>query len=351
MYKDLKVFPHNLAVGSPLIAGELLFVVTGNGVNEDHVNIPFPEAPSFLAVNKMTGKVVWQDNAPTIKAKGVPKAADGNDQKSPLFQMIMRGEVVMHAQWSSPTYAVVNGKPQVIFPGGDGWLRSYEPATGKLIWKFDANLKHYKYQLGGRSERNDFIASAVVVDDKLYIGTGQDPEHYEGVAHLWCIDITRSGDVSAELVDDPKASPVKTKPNPNSAVVWQYGGATTKDDRDGLQRDYYFGRTMANVAVHGGLVYATELAGYVHCLNARTGKVYWVYDLRAATWGPPSWIDGKVYVHSEEGDVWIFRHGGNCDLIRKIEMGQAIRMTGGVIAANGVLYVMTESHLYAIAKK
>ncbi|OAI54046.1 hypothetical protein AYO44_03955 [Planctomycetaceae bacterium SCGC AG-212-F19] len=28
---------------------------------------------------------------------------------------------------------------------------------------------------------------------------------------------------------------------------------------------------MSNVAVHGGLVYATELTGYLHCLNARTG--------------------------------------------------------------------------------
>ena len=40
-------------------------------------------------------------------------------------------KVLMHGQWSNPVYAEVNGKPQVIFPGGDGWLSALNrrPAT------------------------------------------------------------------------------------------------------------------------------------------------------------------------------------------------------------------------------
>ena len=65
MIKELGVFPHNLATCSPLIVGDTLFVITSNGVDEGHINIPKPEAPSFLALNKNTGKVLWQNNSPS----------------------------------------------------------------------------------------------------------------------------------------------------------------------------------------------------------------------------------------------------------------------------------------------
>jgi outer membrane protein assembly factor BamB len=324
MRKDLNVFPHNMTACSPVIVGDLLFVVTANGVDEGHVNIPEPQAPSFIAVEKKTGKVKWKDNSP--------------------------GKFIMHGQWSNPTYAVdAKGKGQIIFPGGDGWLRAFEPETGKLIWQFDANPKDSKYDLGARGTKSDFIATPVVIGDKLIIGTGQDPEHYEGIGHLWCISISKTGDVSPDLVVDPKASPVKTKPNPNSAAIWHYGGPTTKEDRDKIQRDYYFGRTMSTVAVHDGLVYAAELAGYVHCLDFQTGKPNWVFDMKAAVWGSTCWVDNKVYIATEEGDIWIFPHGKAKPQGKRVEMGQAVRSTPVVV--NGVLYVMSESNLYAIAAK
>ena len=64
MIKELDVFPHNLAAGSPLVVGDIVFVVTGNGVDEGHINIPSPLAPSFIAVNKNTGKLVWENALP-----------------------------------------------------------------------------------------------------------------------------------------------------------------------------------------------------------------------------------------------------------------------------------------------
>ena len=48
----------------------------------------------------------------------------------------------------------------------------------------------------------------------MYIGTGQDPEHFEGIGHFWCVDLNKTGDVSPTLVEDNKE-----KPNPNSAVA------------------------------------------------------------------------------------------------------------------------------------
>src|SRR5437660_116711 len=51
MIGELGVFPHNLAVCSPLVVGDTLFVITSNGVDEEHIKIPRPDAPSFLAVD------------------------------------------------------------------------------------------------------------------------------------------------------------------------------------------------------------------------------------------------------------------------------------------------------------
>ena len=33
--------------------------------------------------------------------------------------------------------AVVDGVPQVVFPGGDGWLYAFNARTGEIVWKFD----------------------------------------------------------------------------------------------------------------------------------------------------------------------------------------------------------------------
>jgi outer membrane protein assembly factor BamB len=319
-----------MAACAPLIVGDIIYVVTANGVDEGHINIPSPNAPSFIALNKKTGKLVWQDSSP--------------------------GKMIMHGQWSNPTYAVAkaDGKdvPQVIFPGGDGWLYSFEPASGKLLWKFDANPKDSKYELGGMGTRSDFIATPVVVDNLLYIGTGQDPEHYEGIGHLWCVDINKAsakgGDVSPDLVTDAKADPVKFKPNPNSAVLWHYGGPYSKEDAAKFGRDYPFGRTMSTASVHDGILYVAELAGFMHCLDAKTGKHLWQHDLKAAVWGSTLYVDGKVYIATEDGDVWTFTAGREKKEPKRVEVGQPIRSTP--VVANGVLYVMSESHLFAIGK-
>ena len=47
MIDELNVFPHNLATSSPVGAGNLIFLLTSNGVDEGHVHIPSPYAPQF----------------------------------------------------------------------------------------------------------------------------------------------------------------------------------------------------------------------------------------------------------------------------------------------------------------
>lgn len=346
MIGQLGVFPHNLAVCSPLIVGDTLFVVTANGVDEGHINIPAPSAPSFLALDKNSGRVLWQDNAPSQALV----AARKNGVKVRIREdLVDKGKLLMHGQWSNPVYAEPNGKPTIIFPGGDGWIRAYNPKDGELLWKFDCNPKGTKYLLGPKATRNDFVSTPVVWRNKLYIGVGQDPEHKKGVGHLWCIDLTKepkNKDKDLTPVNnnfDPKA-----EVNKDSGLVWHYGGRAPA----GVNRNYLFGRTMSTCAVHDGLCYAADYDGYIYCLNADTGEKYWEDKLGADTWSSPYWVDGKIYIGTENGTMRIYEHGKTKKLVNKVDMkADAIRATP--VAINGVLYAITENpcKLWAIGAK
>jgi outer membrane protein assembly factor BamB len=335
MIGELGVFPHNLAVCSPLVIGDVVYVVTANGVDEGHIKIPKPQAPSFIALDKKTGKLLWKKNYPT---ENLLKPGAN------LATLKDMGLVLMHGQWSNPAYAEVDGTKEVIFPGGDGWLYGLNPTNGDILWKFDANPKDTIYKLGPEGTRSDFVATPVVHDGLLYIGTGQDPEHDFGNGQFWCIDLKKAtktgGDVSPELPVKKKGQ--KGEPNPNSAAAWGYGGYDDKGD-------YKFARTLSTASVHDGLCFVADIEGSLYCFDAKSGELYWQDKLGKSTWCSPYTVDGKVYIGSEEGKVFIFKHGKKKELINTIDMKGKVRVTP--VVANGTLYVMTENKLYAIGKK
>ena len=290
MIEELGSFPHNLATSSPLVVGDHVYLVTGNGVDEGHLNLPSPSSPSFIAVHKDTGELAWE------------------------FADVDR---IVHGQWSSPSFAEVNGAGQVVFPGGDGWIYALAADRGALAWKFDCNPKDATWELGGYGTRNNIIATPVATGGRVYIGVGQDPEHGTGIGHLYCIDATGKGDVTA------------------THAIWHRGG----DD---------FGRTMSTVAVTDGLLYVADLAGFLYCLDAATGNLHWKEDLLAAVWGSPTVIDGHVYIGTEDGDVVVAKHSKEKEIVGKNSMDGAVYTTP--TAANAVLYVATKSTLYALEK-
>ena len=106
---------------------------------------------------------------------------------------------------------------------------------------------------------------------------------------------------------------------------------------------------MSTAAIKDGLVYIAELAGYLHCLDAQTGKEYWQHNMNAATWSSPYWVDDKIYMGNDDGKVLIFKHGKEKNLVAEVEMEGKIRATP--VVANGTLYVMTENKLFAIANR
>jgi outer membrane protein assembly factor BamB len=289
MINEVDAFPHNLATSSPLVVGDIVFASTGNGVDEGHITIPSPFGASFVALDKNTGELLWDSALP--------------------------GEAILHGTWTNPAYGVIDGRPQVIFPGGDGWLYSFVPETGELIWKFDLNPKDAVWALGGRGTRNNVLSTPVIYDGKVFLGVGQDPEHGEAPGNFWVIDASGTGDVTA------------------TNAVWHLGGDEIN-------------RTMSTVAIADGIVYIADLSGFLYAHDVETGERLWTYDAFAAVWGSPFVADGKVYLGDEDGDVVILQHGRELVELGEFNMGAAVYTTP--VAHDGVLYILSRNRLFAL---
>jgi outer membrane protein assembly factor BamB len=206
----------------------------------------------------------------------------------------------------------------------------------------------------------------VIYDGKVYVAMGQDPEHGSGESSLWCLDPTRrfdGGDVSAELVVDgegrpaavPRGKPadsvpgLRVMPNPHSAVVWNY--EKWPPEKDGtIPDEHVMHRSCVPIVVADDLVYAADISGLVHCVDAQTGKPYWTHDLLSAIWG---WniglllVDGKLFVPSEEGTLTVFAHGKTIRVLAENDIGNSSYTTP--IVAGNILFFATRSRLFAIA--
>lgn len=305
MMDELGVFPHNASNCNILMLGDLLYVCTSNGQDWTHVNVPAPNSPSFIALNKKTGALEGEDDAQI-------------------------GPRILHGQWSSPAAGQVNGQWQVYFGGGDGVLYAFaqKPVKKddvnylKTVWKFDCVPVEYKVKDGkpikypaaeGPSEIN---STPVFYKGRVYVAIGQDPEHGEGVGRLVCLDPTGAGDVT------------KTK------LVWEYRGIK---------------RSISTVSIDpdNGLLFIGDFSGFVHCLDADTGKLHWVHDMKAHMWGSTLVADGKVYVGDEDGDFAVLASSKEKKLISETNLGYPIY--GTPVVANGVMYVLNQSYLYAFA--
>jgi len=261
MLEEVGAYPHNMSNSSPVINGDLVYLSTSNGQDESHVHIPSPKAPSIIALNKNTGKLVWEDNSVEDR--------------------------ILHGQWSTPSVGTIGGVLQVVSAQGDGWVRGYEAMTGKKLWEFDTNPKDAVWP----RTRNELIATPVIYQDKVYIGNGQDPEHGEGVGHFYAIDATKRGDIT------------------QTGKLWQF---------DKIRR------SISTAAIADGLVYISDFSGYLHCLDQKTGEEYWVHDMLAAVWASPFVVDGKVYLGDEDGDVVVMAASKKKEVLAEMNMGSAV---------------------------
>jgi outer membrane protein assembly factor BamB len=332
LWTDVMTRPADTFSNSVLVDGNLLYLSTCNGIERYHqwygkpAQPPNPAAPNLVVLDKRSGRLV---------------ATDGETI----------GTRMLHGQWSSPSLGEVNGKRLIFYGGGDGVCYAFEALSGvprspvklKKVWSYDCNPPEYKgigvenYSLGdkdiltnglpGRDEvarqqrqhidragrllsMSEIIGSPVFHGSRVYVAIGRDPRHGPGRGALHCIDATRTGDIT------------------KSGRIWCY---------------QEIDRSLSTVSVAGGLVYAADVAGRLHCLDTDTGRCYWTHDRGEETWGSTLVADGKVYLITRKSFL-VLATGKEKKVLATVRMGGEC----SPIAADGVLYVVLRGTLYAL---
>jgi outer membrane protein assembly factor BamB len=346
MIEELGIFPHNITAGSPLVVGDIIYCNTSNGVTYDHTDVPSPKAPTLLALNRRTAE----------RPDARPEEILVGEEASGISQRIF------HGTWTGPSWAEVGGKSVLVFGGPDGFLYGFNPVPVKdadgfgvfpELWKYDCNPLEYRFKDGDRSKPikyaslgegpSEIMATPTIHKGRAYAAIGQDPEHRARPGNLTCVDVA------------------------TGKKVW----------------DLRIDGTMSTCAVADGLVYVTDMPGRVYCVDADTGKVRWKHDTQSEIWSSPLVADGKVYAGNADGVLTVIaiepmkklaaELGGDLEVkpqgkrlllkrgdetIREIPADDApnyfqkVRFHSAIhcspIVAQGVLYVPTFRHLYAI---
>ena len=302
--KELNVVPHDVCGSTPLIVGDLVFACTSNGLDDHHDKVPSPQAPTLIALDKKTGRLMARDGERI-------------------------GERLFHCNWSSPVAGEVNGRTRVFFGGGDGMLYAFElPSASregvqvlKKAWSYDCNPPGYRMHDGEpvpysnhRKRRPDgpseIIGTPLFWDGRVYVAIGQSPVHGDGQGCLSCVD-----------------------------------AATGKKIWDSTLVE----RSLATPAIADGLLYIVDTPGNAHCFDAVKGERYWVHPLGGRAWcASPFVADGKVYVSTESGALWVLKAGRTLEVLSRTKLQTAPTT---LTAADGVLYLPTQRGLVAIPGK
>ena len=208
------------------------------------------------------------------------------------------GEVVWKAErdelpsWGTP--AIYPGKKRAeLVTNGANFIRGYDPATGKELWR-----------LSGSSKIT--APTPVYSGDLILVASGRRPE-----APIFAI-------------------------RPGGAVVWQ------KQQR---------GPYMPTPLIYGKYLYVLGNAGIFDCYAFKTGAE--VYRQRIPHQGSgfsasPVASDGKIFLPSEDGDIFVVKAGPQFELLGKNEMGEPLMATPAI--AGGMLIVRTEHRLWAVGQ-
>jgi outer membrane protein assembly factor BamB len=198
--------------------------------------------------------------------------------------------------WATPT-VVTAGKRQEIVTNAPNRIRGYDPRSGKELW-----------QLGGSSKIT--APTPIFTGDMIYVASGRRPE-----APIFAIRPGGSGDVTP---------------------AWH------KQQR---------GSYMPTPIVYQGLLYVIGNAGIFDAYEAVTGEE--IYRERIPHQGSgfsasPVASDGRIYLSSEDGDMFIVEAGRKFRVAGRNRMGEPLMATPALAGAS--MYVRGERHLFAIGR-
>jgi outer membrane protein assembly factor BamB len=266
----------------------------------------------------LDGKLVWKKEFSPMRMKlqfgeGVAPVVDGNslylkfdqEQGSHLLALdkntgnqLWRVERDEMSSWSEPLVVTHGGRKQLIV-SATSKVRSYDPATGKVIWEAAG--------LGA-----NVIPAPVAANGMVYVMSGfRDP-------NLLAIRLGREGDLIG-----------------TDAIVW-------KNDRGNSY-------TPAPV-LHDGKLYLLTDSGMLSSLNAATGEPYYkqqrlpkAYSFKASPLGAA----GKLYLATEDGDVVVVRMGEKYEVLATNSFPDETFIATPAIAG-GSIYLRGQNTLYCV---
>jgi outer membrane protein assembly factor BamB len=300
----VNMYPHDSAHSSILIDGDLLYLNTGNGVDNTHRKIRRPDAPSLIVVDKKTGRLVAQD-----------------DERI--------GNRIVHSTWSSPCLADINNQKQILFGGGNGVCYGFK-APDKLpleqsrqflerIWYFNCDTNSPKgdphdYMRNRKVSASNIKGMPVFYKNRVYVAAGGDIWWGKTEAWLKCIDATQTGDIT------------------DTGLIWSYD----------LEK-----HCSSTPSVYNDMVFIADCDGLVHCIDTRTGKAHWTHDTGGEIWASTLVVDGKVFIGNRRKKVFIFEAKKQKKVLAVIKLDAPI--DASPTAANNTIYIATHRTLYAIA--
>jgi outer membrane protein assembly factor BamB len=237
---------------------------------------------------------------------------------------------IFHNTWSSPSLAGVGGTPLIFFGGGNGILYAFDasingapagprPQLLRKVWQFDFDpdapkTNVHKFNGNRREGPSNFYGMPVFNDNHIYAAGGGDLWWGKNEAWLKCIDAS------------------KRELDTSKRLIWSYP----------LQK-----HVLSTPAIYNGMVFIADCGRKFYCVDAQNGKPFWTHDVEGEVWASPLVADGKVYLGTRSGAFYIFAADRDKRLLSTTQLDAPI--SGTATAANGVLYIATMIHLYALS--
>ena len=207
--------------------------------------------------------------------------------------------------WATPT--IYQGKDRVeLIANGGRYIRSYDPLTGKELWRFSDNETQVKMQ------------APLVAHDLIYITGG-----YPAGRPMYAFRGGASGDIS-----------LKSGEEKNGFLAW----STSKGSP-----------YTPTPIIYGDLLYVLADNGVFSTYDAKTGELIYQQRLPSSFSASPVATHGKLYLASEDGDVFVVKAGRKYELLSKNTMGRPLMATPAL--SQGMLILRGESAVYAIGER
>ena len=255
MRKELGVSPHQGSASSPLVVGDLVYVVTGQGTDFKKHKVMNPKAPELHR-----------------RGPRPPGRWSGRTAR--------RARSIFQGQWGSPAYGVVDGKPQVALPGRRRLALLVRAPDRKAALEVQLQgAREARSPTARRKRRTSSSPSA-----RLSPATGCSSRpgidtDTDGPGCLRAIDARKSGDVTA------------------TRGALEAGRATSSAAASPPSRSTRVSSTRCSST------------GMFDCIDLETGKRIWQHDMLSTAWGSPLVADGKVYVRNGDGEVLVLPAG------------------------------------------